>query len=121
MKDNTLESNLDVSPKFGWRGRFLEGWAIFKQSLLGKIGLVLLTLFALMAICSFIPPLVDPMYNPMTGVDPEISFSIGPSWRHWLGTDFMGRDIFSQLLAGTRVHDGGPQELHRFHESLERA
>lgn len=103
MKDNTLESNLDVSPKFRWLGRFLEGWAIFKQSLLGKIGLVLLTIFALMAICSFIPPLVDPMYNPMTGVDPEITFSTGPSWRHWLGTDFMGRDIFSQLLAGARV------------------
>jgi len=103
MKNNTLESNLDVSPKFGWLGRFLEGWAIFKQSLLGKIGLVLLTLFAIMALGSFIPPLVDPMYNPMTGVDPEISFSAGPSWRHWLGTDFMGRDIFSQLLAGARV------------------
>lgn len=103
MKDNTLESNLDVSPKFHWLGRFLEGWAIFKQSLLGKIGLVLLTLFALMALGSFIPPLIDPMYNPMTGVDPEISFSTGPSWRHWLGTDFMGRDIFSQLLAGARV------------------
>jgi peptide/nickel transport system permease protein len=103
MKDNTLESNLDVSPKFGWRGRFLEGWAIFKQSLLGKIGLVLLTLFALMALGSFIPPLIDPMYNPMTGVDPEISFSTGPSWRHWLGTDFIGRDIFCQLLAGARV------------------
>jgi len=103
MKDNTLESNLDVSPKFGWLGRFLEGWAIFKQSLLGKIGLVLLILFAIMALGSFIPPLVDPMYNPMTGVDPEISFSAGPSWRHWLGTDFMGRDIFSQLLAGARV------------------
>ena len=43
------------------------------------------------------------MYNPMTGVDPNISTCTPPSWRHWLGTDFMGRDIFSQLLAGARV------------------
>ena len=39
----------------------------------------------------------------MSGVDPEISKSTGPSLRHWLGTDFMGRDLFSQLLAGARV------------------
>ena len=79
------------------------GWAIYKQNVLGKIGLSLLVMFALMAICSFIPPLIDPMYQPMTGVDPEITKSTGPSLRHWLGTDFMGRDLLSQLLAGTRV------------------
>lgn len=82
---------------------FLDGWAIFKQSLLGRIGLTLLIIFALMAICSYIPPLINPMYNPMTGVDPNISTCTPPSWQHWLGTDFMGRDIFSQLLAGARV------------------
>lgn len=65
--------------------------------------MTLLILFAVMALCSFIPPWIDPMYNPMTGVDPDISTTTGPSWRHWLGTDFMGRDILSQLMAGARV------------------
>ena len=83
--------------------RLRGGWAIYKQNLLGRIGLSLLVMFALMAICSFIPPLIDPMYQPMTGVDPEITKSTGPSLTHWLGTDFMGRDILSQLLAGARV------------------
>ena len=83
--------------------RLRGGWAIYKQNLLGRIGLSLLVMFALMAICSFIPPLIDPMYQPMTGVDPEITKSTGPSLRHWLGTDFMGRDLLSQLLAGARV------------------
>jgi len=83
--------------------RLRGGWAIYKQNLLGRIGLSLLVMFALMAICSFIPPLIDPMYQPMTGVDPVITKSTGPSLRHWLGTDFMGRDILSQLLAGARV------------------
>jgi peptide/nickel transport system permease protein len=65
--------------------------------------MVLLVLFGLMALCSYIPPLIDPMYHPMTGVDPDISYSAGPSVKHWLGTDFMGRDILSQLLAGARI------------------
>ena len=89
--------------KFPWMDRFRGGWAIYKQNLLGRIGLSLLVMFALMAICSFIPPLIDPMYQPMTGVDPEITKSVGPSLTHWLGTDFMGRDLLSQLLAGARV------------------
>jgi peptide/nickel transport system permease protein len=89
--------------RFHWMSRFQGGWAIFRQSTLGKIGLTLLALFALMALCSLIPPLVDPMYQPMAGVDPEISKVTGPSTRHWLGTDFMGRDLLSQLLAGARV------------------
>ncbi len=87
----------------GWGGRLRENWVIFRQNLLGKLGMILLVCFGLMAITSFIPPLIDPMYDPMTGVDPEIISSTGPSARHWLGTDFMGRDILSQLLAGARV------------------
>jgi len=97
------DNNIRGSERYPWITSFLEGWSIFKQNLLGKIGLVLLVIFALMALCSYIPPWINPMYNPMTGVDPEITSTSGPSLRHWLGTDFMGRDILSQLLAGARV------------------
>lgn len=103
MTVTTLNTDRKLSERFHWVSRLLEGWSIYRKSLLGKIGLTLLALFALMALCSFIPPRIDPMYHPMTGVDPEISYSVGPSMRHWLGTDFMGRDILSQLLAGARI------------------
>ncbi|MBI5524289.1 MAG: ABC transporter permease [Desulfarculus sp.] len=86
-----------------WRERFREDWLVFSRNPLGRAGLVLLSVFGVMALLSFLPPLIDPMYHPMTGVDPQVLYSEGPSVRHWLGTDFMGRDILSQLLAGTRV------------------
>ena len=86
-----------------WMERFLDGWAVYRRNVIGRIGLALLAIFALMAAASFIPQWVNPMYHPMTGVDPQISYSTGPSLRHWLGTDYIGRDIFSQLLAGARI------------------
>lgn len=90
-------------PRVHWLRHVGENWAIYRRNAMGMIGLGLLAMFALMALASFIPPLLDPMYHPMSGVDPEIDTSVGPSARHWLGTDFMGRDIFSQLLTGARV------------------
>ncbi|MBS3755756.1 MAG: ABC transporter permease [Desulfobacterales bacterium] len=83
--------------------RAAEGWALFYDNPVGKIGMFLLIFFGLMAVASFIPPLVNPMYHPMTGVDPGISNATPPSLTHWLGTDNLGRDLFSQLLTGARI------------------
>lgn len=83
--------------------RVAEGWSLFYDNPVGKIGMFLLIFFGLMAVVSYIPPLVDPMYHPMTGVDPGISHSTPPSLTHWLGTDNLGRDLFSQLLTGARI------------------
>jgi peptide/nickel transport system permease protein len=105
VNPSTQTSNISVKPfkRFPTIERLLEGWEVYKENLIGKIGLTLLFIFALMAVCSFFTPLIDPMYHPMTGVDPQISHSTWPSWRHWLGTDFIGRDILCQLLAGARI------------------
>ena len=86
-----------------WISALEDGWRLFIRNPVGRLGLVLLGCFAIMAAASFLPALIDPMYHPMTGVDPQISHASGPSLRHWLGTDFIGRDIFSQLLAGARI------------------
>jgi len=97
VKRSTQTSNISAKPskRFPIIERLKEGWGVYKENLIGKIGLTLLVIFALMAVSSFFTPLIDPMYHPMTGVE--------PSWRHWLGTDFIGRDILCQLLAGARI------------------
>ncbi len=101
MKHDVEQNSAPVAPDRP--GRLAGTWEIFWENPIGKIGLALMAIFALMAAASFVPPLIDPMYHPMHGVDPNISHSTGPSLAHWLGTDFIGRDIFSQLLAGARV------------------
>lgn len=83
--------------------RFQKGWKIFIQNPLGKTGVTLLIIFMLMAISSFFIPLIDPMYDPMTGIDPLIKTSTGPSMQHFLGTDNVGRDLFAQLMEGAKV------------------
>jgi peptide/nickel transport system permease protein len=83
--------------------RFYKGWRIFIQNPLGKTGVILLGVFMVMAIASFFVPLIDPMYDPMTGIDPDIKLSTGPGLTHWLGTDNVGRDILAQLLEGAKV------------------
>jgi len=83
--------------------RFYNGWNIFIRNPLGKAGLLILAVFMLMAGASFLVPLFGPMYDPMTGTDPDIIVSTGPSLRHWLGTDNVGRDLFAQLLEGSKV------------------
>jgi len=100
----TADTGIELSERLQWMNRLIEGWSIYKKNLLGKIGIILLVLFALMALCSFIPPLLDPMYQPMAGVDPE-SFNglrdqaqdIGWEPILWAGI------ILSQLLTGARI------------------
>ncbi|MEN8210773.1 MAG: ABC transporter permease [Thermodesulfobacteriota bacterium] len=89
--------------KYQYIVRFQKGWKIFIQNPLGKIGVTLLIVFMLMAMSSFFIPLLNPMYDPMTGIDPLIKKSTGPSFQHFLGTDNVGRDLFAQLMEGAKV------------------
>jgi len=43
------------------------------------------------------------IYDPIIGVDPNVHGSVGPSWKHPLGTDDIGKDLFSQLLRGSQI------------------
>ncbi|WP_430790715.1 ABC transporter permease [Actinoplanes sp. G11-F43] len=62
----------------------------------GRIAVGILTAIALLAILG---PTLAP-YDPLEG-GPNILAA--PSGAHWLGTDYLGRDVFSRLLDGSRV------------------
>jgi peptide/nickel transport system permease protein len=57
-------------------------------------------LFALIVIVAVFGPFLVP-YDPLaTGVGPNLA---APSAKHWFGTDQVGRDVFSRVLAATRL------------------
>ncbi|WP_042259537.1 glutathione ABC transporter permease GsiD [Paraburkholderia heleia] len=84
----------DEAIRTPWR----EFWRKFRKQpvALGAGAFVLL----LVAIAVFAPHLVP--YDPENYFDYD-SLNAGPSAAHWFGVDALGRDIFSRILAGTRI------------------
>ena len=79
--------------------------AIFLESRIGILSLVIISMFALMAISH--PILMATIwdrdtYDPVTGYATDATEQPAPpSWNHPLGTDPLGRDVLSQLLSST--------------------
>ncbi|HWV24619.1 MAG TPA: ABC transporter permease subunit [Thermomicrobiales bacterium] len=72
-------------------------WRLFRRNQLGVVGAVIVLIFVLIAIFGkWLTP-----YDPIAQHLP--SMLQGPSSQHWFGTDDFGRDIFSRVIAGTRV------------------
>ena len=64
-----------------------------RGAMAGLAVIVLLILVALLA------PLLAP-YDPITPAGPALK---APSAKHWMGTDNIGRDIFSRIVYGTQI------------------
>ncbi len=80
-------------------------WGIFVQSPLAIIGLILIAFFALLAVAH--PILMNTVwprgiYDPATGFDMMVfPHPSPPVPGHILGTDSLGRDVLSMILAAT--------------------
>jgi len=75
-------------------------WRRFRRHSFAVVSLALLLMLALLA-------LLAPAIASLRGIDPNqadlLSRLEPPSWRYWLGTDDLGRDLFLRLLYGGRV------------------
>jgi peptide/nickel transport system permease protein len=72
-------------------------WRQFRQNRGASLGLVMILLLVIVAV-------VGPSLAPYDPVDMNLMQALQrPSSLHWLGTDELGRDILSRLLAGSRV------------------
>lgn len=70
----------------------------------GRIAVGVLVLVALLAASG---PSLAPQ-DPLAGSGQMLT---GPSLPHWLGTDYLGRDVLSRLLAGSRASVVGSVEV----------
>jgi peptide/nickel transport system permease protein len=57
-------------------------------------------LFALIAVLALIGPYIVP-HDPLAS-DTSATLQ-APTWKHWFGTDQLGRDIFSRVIVATRL------------------
>jgi peptide/nickel transport system permease protein len=90
-----------VSRTLGTRWQnVLRGFYRFRQSWLSMIGFVVVLLLILLAI--FGPGLVPYPEHVSGSVDTAARFQ-PPSGRHWFGTNEVGQDIFSLVIAGSRI------------------
>lgn len=74
-----------------------DAWHRLSRNKLAMIGLVVITIFILL--CLFTPWITPYSYE-------EQNLRLGassPSIKHWLGTDLLGRDLFTRLLYGGRI------------------
>jgi peptide/nickel transport system permease protein len=103
----------EVPPAEAEQARVIKGrtpwqlaWARLRQDKIAIISAVVIVLIILMAVCA---PLLthwlgtDPTKTDTNnGLDPD-GLPIGPGSQHLLGTDQLGRDIFSRAVYGARV------------------
>ena len=80
-------------PRSLWR----DAWRRLALNRGAMLGLVLFVAIIVMALAA---PLLAP-YDPVA-LNPVDSL-LGPSARHWMGTDSFGRDILSRIIYGARV------------------
>ena len=79
-----------------------ELWIILRGNRWGMTGLLILVFFVAVAIFApWIAP-YDPL-QPHYNSDGTLKRMEPPSWSHPFGTDRQGRDLFSQVVLGTRV------------------
>src|SRR5688500_7937539 len=79
------------------RGPFAVLWTFLQRQPIRAIGIVLVLIFGLAGVfADWIAP-----YSPTANNFAEMTEA--PSWAHLLGTDQLGRDLFSRILFGART------------------
>src|SRR3954469_10083122 len=81
----------------GVTGIWRSAWFLVRRYPLGAAGAVIATIFVIMALFAGWITAFDP-----TATNPRSSLA-QPGGLHWLGADFMGRDMWSRIVYGARI------------------
>jgi peptide/nickel transport system permease protein len=79
------------------RSQFADMWRRFRRNKLAMLGLVVVAILVVLA-------LVQPLVSPYDPYDQNLLNTLAsPGGDHLMGTDALGRDLFSELLYGLRL------------------
>ncbi|MEN7529159.1 glutathione ABC transporter permease GsiD [Cupriavidus sp. 2SB] len=98
MTELSTSAAAPVSAPEAVRTPWTEFWRKFRrQHLALGAGAFVLLLVVIAVLAPYIAP-----FDPENYFDYD-ALNAGPSMAHWMGVDSLGRDIFSRILAGTRI------------------
>jgi len=86
-----------------WRSRLKYIGRLLRRDKSGMLGM---TLFILIVLAAVFAPVVaphDPLDQNLRAAKQAPAWNEGGSWEYPLGTDNLGRDMFSRIIYGTRV------------------
>jgi peptide/nickel transport system permease protein len=89
-----------ASPAIRWKSILGDRFGVIGQLIRRPAGAVSLGVVVGIVLVAFLAPLLAP-YDPKA-IDVHQVFE-GPSRAHWLGTDYIGRDMLSRILFGART------------------
>ncbi len=96
------ETAIEAPPRRSLRQRLRRNLYV-RYLVLDPLNFVGVLVVLLLLVLTLIGPYITP-YSPTV---PDYSNMLtGPSTQHWFGTDFIGDDIFSRVLAGARLSVG---------------
>lgn len=79
------------------RGQFADMWRRFRRNKLAMLGLIVVAILVVLA-------LIQPLISPYDPYDQNLMNTLAPpGGNHLMGTDALGRDLFSELLYGLRL------------------
>ncbi|MCW3992068.1 MAG: ABC transporter permease [Candidatus Bathyarchaeota archaeon] len=95
--DSQMTTGALLRERFSSHMRRIKGfWSLYKGSRIGMLGVFFVLVFIVLAAAA---PWLAP-YDPRALVGTSF---LPPTGEHLLGTDQVGRDIFSELIWGTRI------------------
>jgi peptide/nickel transport system permease protein len=74
-----------------------RAWRKMKANKGALVGLIIISVFAILAITAPLLPIPDPMATSWSAIRKA------PSAAHWLGTDDIGRDVLSRMIWGAQA------------------
>lgn len=97
---STRDWLLDETPATRLQAQLGQGYRTLRALLRNPLTVVGLVIILTLLLTAAFAPWIAP-YSPIEGQ--LTARLLPPSWDHWMGTDELGRDIFSRVVHGARI------------------